>query len=46
MNYSKSVKPISCFKVHASKIIRDVSDNNKTTIIAQNGEAKVVLQAD
>jgi len=44
MKYSESVKPISYFKAHASEVIRDVSDNNKTMIITQNGEAKVILQ--
>ena len=44
MKYSESVKPISYFKAHASKVVKDVSDNNKTMIITQNGEAKVVLQ--
>lgn len=40
----KEIKPISYLKVHASKIIRDVCDNQKTMIITQNGEAKVVVQ--
>lgn len=44
MKYSESIKPISYFKAHASEVVRDVSDNNKTMIITQNGEAKVVLQ--
>ena len=44
MKYSESVKPISYFKAHASEVVRDVTDNNKTMIITQNGEAKVVLQ--
>ncbi|NOY60938.1 MAG: type II toxin-antitoxin system Phd/YefM family antitoxin [Calditrichaeota bacterium] len=44
MKYSESVKPISYFKAHASEIVRDVVDNNKTMIITQNGEAKVILQ--
>ena len=44
MKYSEAVKPISYFKAHASEVVRDVVDNNKTMIITQNGEAKVVLQ--
>lgn len=44
MKYSEAVKPISYFKSHASEVIRDVTDNKKTMIITQNGEAKVVLQ--
>jgi prevent-host-death family protein len=44
MKSSEAIKPISYLKAHASEIIRDVSDNHKTMIITQNGEAKVVLQ--
>ncbi|MBN1464437.1 type II toxin-antitoxin system Phd/YefM family antitoxin [candidate division KSB1 bacterium] len=44
MKYSEAVKPISYFKAHAAEVVRDVVDNNKTMIITQNGEAKVVLQ--
>ena len=44
MKFSEAVKPISYFKAHAAQVVRDVVDNNKTMIITQNGEAKVVLQ--
>ncbi len=44
MILSEAIKPISYLKAHASKLIRDVTDNQKTMIITQNGEAKVVLQ--
>lgn len=44
MSLSEKIKPISYFKTHASEVIRDVSENQKTMIITQNGEAKVVLQ--
>ncbi len=44
MKFSETVKPISYFKAHASEVVRDVVDNNKTMIITQNGEAKVILQ--
>jgi prevent-host-death family protein len=44
MKYSESVKPISYLKAHASEILRDVSNNKKTMVITQNGEAKAVLQ--
>ena len=44
MKFSEAVKPISYFKAHASEVVRDVVDNNKTMIITQNGEAKVILQ--
>ncbi len=44
MKYSESIKPISYLKTHASRIIKDVADNQKTLIITHNGEAKAVLQ--
>jgi prevent-host-death family protein len=44
MKPSKSIKPISYVKTHASKVIRDVSDNQKTLVITQHGEAKAILQ--
>ena len=44
MKLSESIKPISYLKANASKLIKDVSDNQKTLIITLNGEAKVVLQ--
>jgi prevent-host-death family protein len=44
MKFSELIKPISYLKTHASEVIRDVSDNQKTIVITHNGEAKVVLQ--
>jgi prevent-host-death family protein len=44
MKYSESVKPISYVKAHAAKVIREISENKKTMVITQNGEAKAVLQ--
>ena len=44
MKPSEDIKPISYFKAHASEVITDVSNNHKTMIITQNGEAKVVVQ--
>ncbi len=44
MKLSESVKPISYFKAHASEILKDVASKQKTMVITQNGEAKVVLQ--
>jgi prevent-host-death family protein len=41
---SEDIKPISYFKAHASEVIKDVSNNHKTMIITQNGEAKVIVQ--
>jgi prevent-host-death family protein len=44
MKTSESDKPISYLKAHASEIVRDIVDTNKTLIITQNGEAKAILQ--
>lgn len=44
MILSEAIKPISYLKAHASELIRDVSNNQKTMIITQNGVAKVILQ--
>jgi len=44
MKISEAVKPISYLKAHASEIIRDIIDTNKTLVITQNGEAKAILQ--
>jgi len=44
MKLSEAIKPISYLKAHASELVRDISNNKKTMIITQNGEAKVVLQ--
>jgi len=41
---SEDIKPISYFKAHASEVIKDVSNNHRTMIITQNGEAKVIVQ--
>jgi prevent-host-death family protein len=44
MKFSEAVKPISYLKTHASEVIRDVAENQKTLVITHNGEAKVILQ--
>lgn len=44
MKFSESIKSISYLKAHASEMLRDLSNNQKTMIITQNGEAKAVLQ--
>ena len=44
MKFSEDIKPISYLKTHASEVIKDVSENQKTLIITHNGEAKVILQ--
>ncbi len=44
MKLSEAIKPISYLKTHASEILRDISNNRKTMVITQNGEAKAILQ--
>lgn len=44
MKPSDSIKPLSYLKAHASEIVRDVTENQKTLIITQHGEAKLVVQ--
>lgn len=44
MRFSEVVKPISYLKTHASEVVRDVAENQKTLVITHNGEAKVILQ--
>ena len=44
MKLSESIKPISYLKAHASELIKDITDHNKTLIITQYGKAKVVVQ--
>lgn len=44
MKLSKSVKPISYLRDHASEILRNIKNDRNTLIITQNGEATAVLQ--
>ena len=44
MKYSQAIKPISYLKTHASELIRNISANQDTLIITQNGVAKAVVQ--
>ena len=44
MKFSQAIKPISYLKSHASELIRNISANQDTLIITQNGEAKVIVQ--
>lgn len=44
MKLSEAVKPISYIKAHASEVLKEVSENKKSFIITQNGEAKAILQ--
>jgi len=44
MKLSESVKSISYLKANAADLISDINKNQKTFVITQNGEAKVVVQ--
>ena len=44
MKLSESVKSISYLKANAAKLIEDANKNQKTFVITQNGEAKVIVQ--
>lgn len=44
MKLSDSIKPISYLKAHASELIRDIVNNQKTLVVTHNGEARVVVQ--
>jgi len=44
MKLSESVKSISYLKANAAQMIEEANKNQKTFVITQNGEAKVVLQ--
>lgn len=44
MKLSESVKSISYLKANAANLIDDINKNQKTLVITQNGEAKVVVQ--
>lgn len=44
MKLSESVKPISYIKSHTAEALREVSENQRTMVITQHGEAKAVLQ--
>ena len=44
MKLSEAVKPISYLKAHASEVLREVAEGNKTYVITHNGEAKAVIQ--
>ncbi len=44
MKLSESVKSISYLKANAANLIKEINKHQKTFIITQNGEAKVVVQ--
>lgn len=44
MRLSESVKSISYLKANAASLIEEINKDQKTFVITQNGEAKVVVQ--
>ena len=44
MKLSESVKSISYLKANAANLINEINKHQKTFVITQNGEAKVVVQ--
>jgi prevent-host-death family protein len=44
MKLSTQIRPISYLKAHAAEIVRNLSKEQQSLIITQNGEAKVVIQ--
>jgi len=44
MKLSESVKSISYLKANAANLIDEINKNQKTYVITQNGEAKVIVQ--
>ena len=44
MKLSESVKSIGFLKANVANLIDDINKNQKTIVITQNGEAKVVVE--
>jgi len=44
MRLSESVKSISYLKANAAALIEEINKDQKTFVITQNGEAKVIVQ--
>jgi prevent-host-death family protein len=44
LKLSESVKSITYLKANAANLIDDINKNQKTFVITQNGEAKVIVQ--
>lgn len=44
MRLSESVKSISYLKANAANLIEEINKKQKTFVITQNGEAKVIVQ--
>jgi prevent-host-death family protein len=43
MQHKRDVRPITYLKNNTSDLIREVSENGRTVLITQNGEAKAVV---
>jgi prevent-host-death family protein len=43
MGFKHAVKPITYLKNHTADLVRDVSEEGRSVMITQNGEAKVVV---
>ena len=43
MQHKRDVRPITYLKNNTADLIREVSDNGRTVLITQNGEAKAVV---
>ncbi len=44
MKLSEDIKPISYLKAHASELVRELGEHQRTLVITQNGKAKAILQ--
>jgi len=44
MRMSEAVKSISYLKANAANMIKEINKDQKTFVITQNGEAKVIVQ--
>jgi len=43
MQHKRDIRPITYLKNNTADLIREVSDNGRTVLITQNGEAKAVV---
>ena len=44
MKLSERIKPVSYFKAHTDRIIRELSTKRGTMVITQNGQARAIVQ--
>ena len=45
MKYSVQIKPLSYLKSHAADIVTQLTETREPLLIAQNGEAKLVVRS-